>query len=197
MILDIKIPESLNDLTLLQWQKIMAIGEDVEPLFYIKRILSIVYNIKAEFNSIKESDIELLTDAVRSLLVQKPVFKNRFMLDGVEYGFIPNLDKISFGEFIDLDKYTEREDYNKLMSILFRPIIKSQVGDRYKIEKYGGSYDFNMIPLGIALGAVTFFLTLGEQLTAATLNSLTEGEVQQAKRLILAKNGGGIPASTI
>jgi len=195
--MNITIPEKLNDLTLLQWQKIMAIGEDVDPLFYIKRILSIVYDIKAEFNSIKESDIELLTDAVRNILAEKPVFENRFTVDGIEYGFIPNLEKISFGEFVDLDKYTDPQEYNRLMSILYRPIIKKQVGARYKIKKYGGSYEFNNIPLGIALGAVGFFLTLGEQLTQDTLNSLTEVEVAQARKLISAKNGGGIPASTI
>ena len=195
--MNITIPEKLNDLTLLQWQKIMAIGEDVDPLFYIKRILSIVYDIKAEFNSIKESDIELLTDAVRNILAEKPVFENRFTVDGIEYGFIPNLEKISFGEFVDLDKYTDPQEYNRLMSILYRPIIKKQVGARYKIKKYGGSYEFNNIPLGIALGAVGFFLTLGEQLTQDTLNSLTEVEVAQARKLISAKNGDGIPASTI
>ena len=196
MILDIKIPDNLNDITLGKWQDIIEIGENVEPAFYIKRILSIVYNIKADFNSIKESDIERMSDAGRNILTESPVFQNRFTLGGVEYGFIPNLEDITFGEFVDLDKYTERENYAKLMSILYRPITKKQSGGRYKIGKYKGSYQFKEIPLGIALGAVGFFLTLGQQLMTDTLNSLTEGEVAQAKKSILAKNGDGIAAST-
>lgn len=179
----IKIPEELNDLTLKQWQEITAIGEDVDKEFYMYRILNIVYNIKGvKIENIKNYDIELMADAIRTILEQKPVFKNRFMMGDVEYGFIPNFDNITFGELIDLDEYSEKEDYHKLMSILFRPITKKQTGKRYKIAKYKGVGDLSGMPLGVALGAVSFFLMLGAQLVSVTLNSLTAEEVAAGRK---------------
>jgi len=84
--MNINIPENLDDLTLGQWQEIMAIDENAEAEFYMRRILSIVYNIKGKFKDIKESDIELMADTVRKILAEKPVFKNRFKLGDVTTG---------------------------------------------------------------------------------------------------------------
>jgi hypothetical protein len=186
----VNLPENLNDLTLEQWQKIVAIDEKAEPQFYVQRVLSIVYGLKS-VNNVKNYDVDLLTNTVRGLLEQQPKFINRFKMDSVEYGFIPNFDNITFGELVDLDEYMEKENYHKLMSILFRPITKKQSGGRYKIEKYKGSGDLSQMPLGVALGAIGFFLTLGSQLVTDTLNSLTPQEVAQAQRQDMQKSGVG------
>ncbi len=192
----IKIPEVLNDLTLNQWQQIVAIDENADKEFYVYRILNIVYGLKGvKIEDLKSYDIDLMTDAIRGVLEQEAKFENRFKLGDTEYGFIPNFDNITFGELVDLDEFTEREDYHKLMSILFRPIKKKQSGGRYKIEKYIDVGDLSEMPLGVALGAVGFFLTLGAQLVNDTLNSLTEEERVIAAKQGIAKNGGGIPLS--
>jgi hypothetical protein len=40
---------------------------------------------------------------------------------------LPDFDKdITAGELIDLDKYLELKDYSRLLSILYRPIIKER-----------------------------------------------------------------------
>lgn len=179
----IEIPEKLNDLKLRQWQEIVSIPDDSEAEFYTYRILNIVYDIKGvKIEEIKNYDIDLMADAVRKILVQDAKFVNRFKMDDVEYGFIPNFDDITFGELVDLDEFADRKDYHKLMSILYRPIVKKQSGGRYKIEKYKGVGDLSAMPLGVALGAVGFFLTLGSQLISDTLNSLTAEEVARAKK---------------
>jgi len=192
----IKIPEKLNDLTLKQWQDIVAINEKADKEFYMYRILNIVYGMKGvKIEDIKNYDVDLMSDAIRGVLEQKAEFQNRFKMGEVEYGFIPNFDNITFGELVDLDEYIERSDYHKMMSILFRPIIKRQSGGRYKIEKYKGVGDLSDMPLGVALGAVGFFLMLGAQLVNDTLSSLTEEERAIAQKQDIVKNGDGIPLS--
>lgn len=192
MKIEIKIPEILNDITLYQYQQIMAIDNDADPEFYTHRILNIIYDIRG-IKKFKKRNLDMMMGVVTDLLNTKPKFENRFTLNDIEYGFIPNLDDISFGEFIDLEKYGEVKDYHKLMSILFRPIAKEQSGNRYTITTYNGSNEaLKYMPLGVALGAIGFFLTIGEQLLNATLKSLTPMEVQIAEKLGLQKNGDGI-----
>jgi len=187
----IKIPEVLNDITLYQWQQINAIDDNVDSSFYTRRVLNIIYGIR-DLNKYKSRDLDMMMDSVKTVLNSTPKFEQRFTLHDVDYGFIPNLDDISFGEFVDLDKYSEVKDYHKLMSILYRPVTKEQSGDRYSIDGYMGSNEkLRYMPLGISLGAIGFFLTLGEQLMNDTLNSLTEEEVAKVKKSDLLKSGDG------
>ena len=73
---------------------------------------------------------------------------------------IPNLDEITFGEFIDLEKYQyNMESLDKIMAILYRPIVRS-MGDRYEIEPYNADGDSEVIKkmsAGTAIAALLFF----------------------------------------
>ena len=70
----------------------------------------------------KEADI-LLKD-VTEILQAKPDFIHRFTFNGVEYGFIPNLNEITVGEFIDLDEYIkDGKQLHKIAAILYRPCV--------------------------------------------------------------------------
>lgn len=203
---DIIIPEKLNDLTLGQWQRVVELetSDKVSREFYIRKVLEIIYGIDGDnLEKIKASDVELMMDAVTKTIEQKPEFQTRFILKGVEYGLIPNFDDMTFGEFVDLEEYQGKgggdaetpeshpEDYHKLMSILFRPIIAKQSGRRYTIEPYKGSGDLSGMPLGVAMGVLAFFLTIGSQLISDTLNSLTEEEAGRLRRSLMRKNGDG------
>ena len=43
--------------------------------------------------------------------------------DEVEFGFIPKLDNISLGEFVDLDSYmSDWDNMHKAMAVLYRPV---------------------------------------------------------------------------
>ena len=54
----------------------------------------------------------------------------------VEYGFIPDLDEVSLGEYIDLDNNASKwEQMHVAMNVLYRPIKTSKVG-KYNIEEY-------------------------------------------------------------
>ena len=60
-------------------------------------------------------------------------------IEGKEYGFHPDLDGITLGEFADLETYMQDMEKNlpEIMAILFRPIVAKE-GDYYQIEAYDG-----------------------------------------------------------
>ena len=89
-------------------------------------------------------------------------------IDGVEYGFHPNLHDLRLKEFVDLDnKLTNGwETMHEVMAILYRPVTKKK-GDKYRIE----DYDFKTakkraemfkeeLSVDTVNGAAAFFLSI-------------------------------------
>ena len=87
------------------------------------------------------------------------------------YGFVPDINAISFGEWLDLDSNCNDfpKNLNKILAILFRP-IKSEFNKRYTIEDYDATnhlpnaVEFNDMPLMIANGAMVFFSNIEKEL---------------------------------
>jgi hypothetical protein len=100
-----------------------------------------------------------------------------FELDGVKYGFIPNLETMSYGEYLDLSSYSKStwENLAIIMSILYRPITKTHWSGRYDIEPYAGTNDDRIrlfserLGMDIVFGATGFFLNLQTDLSNYTL----------------------------
>jgi hypothetical protein len=108
---------------------------------------------------------------------------HRFEYNNVEYGFIPNLSKITAGEFIDLDNYINQDErqLHKICSILYRPITKT-FGKYYEIEDYEGTdklADIMMkVDASIILGALVFFYSLSKSLLDHT-NTYIQKELKK------------------
>ena len=117
----------------------------------------------------------------------KPQLINSFELNGIDYGFIPSLEDMSFGEYIDLDTFIgETENLHRAMNVLYRPIELKQ-GNRYFIKDYDP--DTNEVakdfPLDAVLGAIVFFYRLGKDLSLVMMNSLDkENQETLAQHLI-------------
>ena len=100
----------------------------------------------------------------------------RFKLNGTEYGMIPNLDEITYGENKDLMGYLgDWKTMHLAMSVLYRPITQT-LGSTYSIEKYSGTKEHRDVmqhmALDIVLGAQVFFCRLTEELLRAIPNYL-------------------------
>ena len=131
--------------------------------------------------------------SIVSLLKEQPKFIQRFIHNGKEYGFIPNLDEITAGEYIDLDSFLKDEStYNKAISVLYRPILNKRK-DLYNIEEYNGSHeDFNTLSLEIALGSMLFFWNLSNELLKTMKEYLLQPKNQMTLEAVLAQSGVGI-----
>lgn len=118
-------------------------------------------------------------------------------LEGKEYGFIPNWQEFSLGEWIDIEEYCADfwNNAHKIMSILYRPILRRQ-GDAHTIEKYTTKEDseaFKLLPADLFGGCILFFLSSKTTL----LHTMKSSLMKEAERLTnLAINGDGILLST-
>jgi hypothetical protein len=190
MRLDIKIPTDLNEITLRQYQKFLSICKDNDDETFInQKMIQIFCNVELSlivhfpFNTVNE-----IVGKINALFDFKDIkLTQRFDFKGKEFGFIPNLDDITFGEYTDLDTYiVDWDNMNKAMAVLYRPIVQKSFRKTYEIERYEGSdkYSESMLdlPLGIVFGANVFFYNLGNELLQSTLNYL-EANQEVAKIL--------------
>jgi hypothetical protein len=121
-------------------------------------------------------------------------------IDGVEYGFEPDLSRMAYGAYVDISKYETfeiNEKWAEIMSILYRPLIK-KTGKLYDIKAYDGNIDgepFMNVSMDIHFGTLFFLKTLLKDLLKDTQKSLMElTVVPQNIKSVLEKNGNLIQA---
>jgi hypothetical protein len=202
MKVDINIPDSLNEITLLQYQKFHKLIKDNDASDFVnQKTIEIFCNIDLkDVAKIKVTDVNEILEHLNKILQQRTPLKNTFKLAGVEFGFIPKLEDITSGEYIDLENYLSDVDtLHQAMAVLYRP-IKSKTKDLYTIHEYESSYQYadalKYMPLDIALGAMLFFWTLLNDCVNA-LSRYIQNEVEQSEQVkqVLEKNGVGINQS--
>ena len=148
-----------------------------------KKIVSEVVKIIHGTLDIEQSIATKTMFDINELLSKEHDLIQRFEIDGIEYGFIPNLSKITAGEFIDLDNYLsdDTKQLHKICAILYRP-IKSSTGKYYDIEKYEGTDKLSDIMMKVdckvALGALVFFYLLSKSLLNLT-NTYIQKEMKK------------------
>ena len=198
MKIEINVPTSLSEVTLGQYQKFLKIAEDnPEGNFLNAKMIEIFCGIPlSDSYKLKMSSVVAIIDILNELLSQTPKRVEQFTMNGVEYGFIPDLDEMSLGEYVDLDG--SASDWNNMhiaMNVLYRR-IKIRKSGKYNIVDYNVENPEKMkdMPLDAAIGSLFFFYNLGMELSKHTIlcsNNLEEMEVYQ-DQLISQTNGDGI-----
>jgi len=201
MKLEISIPTKLSEIKLSQYQKFLKIADgNIDNELLHQKMVQIFCGIDLkDVAEIRYKDVLEITASLGLMFENKNHrFINRFKIGGVEFGFIPNLEDISFGEYTDLDTYlNDWTQMHKAMAVLYRPIKKSGLNGTYEIEKYNGSITYSDVmkhaPLDVVLGANVFFYNLSNELLSSTMTYLEENqEVQNIlKSQTLEENGDG------
>ena len=198
MKIEINVPTSLNEITLGQYQKYLKIAENnPDGNFLDAKMIEIFCGIPlSDSYKIKMSSVRAIVDILVDLLQSKPDHVERFKIGETEFGFIPDLDEMSLGEYIDLDNNASQwENMHIAMNVLYRPIKTSKLG-KYNIEDYNVKNPEAMkdMPLGAAIGSLFFFYNLGIELANHTIlysNSQAEMGIYQ-DQLTSIENGDGI-----
>ena len=161
-------------------------------------------------------DIAQVANDLTETMSPENVFYPVFQHNGIEYGY-NNIDKMSLGEFIDLENLCKKptENLEEIMALLYRPIKKHRIKNIawrqlhnvmiltekidnpfkwYTVEKYDNTTRseraevFKDIPVAFALGAMGFFLALVNQyLTDSALYSQSE-EMKMMKKILIEGN---------
>ena len=185
------IPDSWNDITIQIYQKYVKIQESkkADKTKVIESLALLCNTTTSIVKKMAYSDLLEIMTIIKKLVDTEPKrinFKKTFSFYGKEYGFIPNLSRISTGEYIDLENYCKEpiENLHIIMSILYRPIT-FQRNKRYTIESYDPDQFkeelFKDCKMDIALNSLGFFLTLGEQLAKISHNYLKQQETKTLK----------------
>lgn len=182
----LNVPTSLDDISLDQYQRYVKVitenKEDLNNEFIKLKVLEIFCGLSLkDAYELAAVDVDEIVNLILTAINHKPPLQRRFTMEDpagkvVEFGFIPNLERISQGEYIDAELLLGNWDkMHEAMAVLYRPITGSK-GEFYEIEKYESPDKYAVImrdaPASVALGAMVFFYHLGTALLNATLTSL-------------------------
>jgi len=205
MKIQIEVPTSLEDITLGQYQRYMKIVDQNESDdaadFVNKKLVEIFCNVNLnEVDSIPLVDFNRILEILSEAFKEKFSLIRHFELGGVEFGFIPKLDDMSLGEYVDVEAtISDWQNIHKAMAVLYRP-VNAKIKDKYTIAPYKPNEDIQQwmkeMPLSAVMSCMVFFYDLGTELSTASLVYLerlmkkeeNNSQLQEA----LEKNGVGI-----
>ena len=185
------IPDNWSDITIETYQKYVKIqeGKGSEKNKVVKSLALLCNTTPFVVKKMDYKDLLEIMSIIKTMIDTEPKdeeFRKTFMFKKEEYGFVPNLSKLSTGEYIDLETYCKEpiENLHIIMSILYRKITFKR-NERYAIENYDPDEFkeelFKECPMDIALSSLGFFLTLGERLAMTSHNFLQQQEMKQQK----------------
>jgi hypothetical protein len=194
MAIKIKIPNSLNEITLRQYKRFLKIQQsETEDRFLNAKMIEIFCNIELkDVIRLKLKDTNDIISVLSELFNQKPSLVTKFKLNGVEYGFHPELDDLLLGEYIDLDNFIgDWDNMEKAMNVLYRPIIV-RLKDKYNIEEYQIENSVNLLdmPMDAVLSSIFFLWNLGLELSQTMMNYLEEGETEALTQYLNSQESG-------
>ena len=206
----ITVPDSLKDIPLHKYQKFQKVLDvnkeaSLNDLFIQEKILQIFCDLPlSDALKYRKSDIDKITEMVAKTLEQKPDLVQSFTIGETEFGFIPKLEDMTFGEYIDLDNSIgDIQNLHKAMAVLYRP-VNFKLGNKYDIAPYEINEEIQEVmkemPMNVVLSSMVFFSSLGTELLLAIPRylekNLTKENMQQLEQY-LEKNGDGINQSML
>tara|TARA_Y100001972_G_scaffold79245_1_gene96248 strand:+ start:2840 stop:3418 length:579 start_codon:yes stop_codon:yes gene_type:complete len=185
------IPDNWNDVSIGVYQNYVKIQESkkAEKTKIVESLALLCNTSTSVVKKMAYNDLKDIMNIIKTMIDTEPKktdFKKLFEFKGELYGFCPNLNALSTGEYIDLESYCKKpiENLHTIMSILYRKVTK-QVGKRYSIEPYNPEEFkeelFKDCPMSIALSSLGFFLTLGERLERITRQYLQRQNMTQQR----------------
>ena len=202
MNINITVPNDLSEITLRQYKHFLKIQKSQDDENFLSaKIIEIFCKVKLEdVMQIKFNDSEYIVNTLTEMFEQKPNLVTKFKLNNKEYGFHPQLDDLTLGEYIDLDTFIgDWENIEKAMAVLYRPVV-NKLKDKYTIEEYkvGKDQDILDMPMDAVLSSIFFLWNLGIDLSKTMMNYLDKEETQALTQFLNSQpNGDGITQFTV
>ena len=203
--IEIKVPNDYSAITLRQYIKIQKDiknyeGEkEAQDAFLIYNLCGLTPETISKIDSVTLSGIR---DDLDKLMSKTDYDLQRFKtIEGVKYGFEPNLSEMPYGAYLDITKFEEitiDKNWPQICNILFRPITKTKVGVFYEIEPYKGADPFEEdkwldVTMDFHFGCFFFFTRIYKDLLQGIQSSLKRtGEIPDSINRILEESGKAI-----
>jgi hypothetical protein len=170
-----------SEVTLERWVKLLKIKKVSKPEEAKRTILALSDIPERLLDKLELYHIAIIMRNLSEMQKEENSSLNEIIeVNGIEYGFHPDLDSLTLGEYADLDTYIKDIDNKmpEIMAILFRPIVAKE-GNLYQIEAYDGKIKLRAevmrnIPAEKVQDALVFFYNFGAILLPTLLSSLTK-----------------------
>ena len=199
---EFKLISSWEDVTLEKWLKLIDFKEGTKTEEAEKTIAELSNIPNKLIKELALQDVAVIMSKMAELQEkQNSSLKKIIKIDGVEYGFHPDLDSITLGEYADLEHYIKlglEEHLPEIMAVLYRP-IKEKKNDIYIISAYDGNIqiraeEMKKMSAEQVQSALRFFFVLGKELSKILplylMDQLMEMKMQLQQKA-LQKNGDG------
>ena len=164
---------SWEDVTLEKWLKLIDFHNGTKTKEAEETIAALSNIPKDLIKQLELKDVAVIMGKLAELQAeQDSSLKKIIEIDGVRYGFHPNLDEITLGEYADLETMIKNDiekNMPEVMAILFRPIVEEQ-NNIYTIKAYDGNIsiraeEMKKMPAEQVQSALVFFYNLGKELS--------------------------------
>jgi len=196
--------KSWNDVTLDKWVKLISKKEKTKSEEALNTINVLSDIPKKVIEELSIENISVILKRITYLQQEdNSKLKKIFKLNDIDYGFHPNLEEITLGEYADIETYLKNgieNNLTELMAVLYRPITERD-GKDYSIEAYGIS-DTRMrakklekMKASDVNNALVFFWGLGKELLIILQQFLMEQNqeiINKAQMNNLATSGVGL-----
>ena len=168
-----KLINSWSDVTLSTWLSLIDFETGTKTEEATETIAALSDIPKKLIKELSLSDVAVIMSKVGELQQEQDTKLKRIIeINGVEYGFHPDLDSISLGEYADIEQFIKNgidSSLPELMSVLYRP-IKLKKNDIYIIDSYDGDIrlraeEMKQMSAEQVQSALVFFYTLGKVLS--------------------------------
>jgi hypothetical protein len=167
-----------NYMSVGDYAKIFKVKDLFTEQYFAAKLVSIITG--APLDKLMKADYEevnyLAAYIMELIPTEKQKFVDRFELDGVHYGFIPNWRDLTFAEFVDLDTISTKpvtellDMLHILAAIMYRPIEHEITEHNFLIEEYDikkmtarAELFKKRLDVRYVLGAQTFFTSCVER----------------------------------
>ena len=168
-----KLINSWSDVTLETWLKLIDFETGTKTENATETIAALSDIPKKLVNELSLSDVVAIMNKIGELQVNRDTELKRIItINEVEYGFHPDLNSITLGEYADIEQFIKNGvDTNlpELMSVLYRP-IKLKKNDIYIIDAYDGDIrmraeEMKLMSAEQVQSSLFFFYNLGKALS--------------------------------
>ena len=189
--------DSWSDVTLEKWQQ-LVLGKKKTKTEEAKETIKALSTLPVKLiEEMALSDVATIFERLSKLQI-KGKLKKVFEIDEVEYGFLPDLDEITLGEWADIEQYIKdglEKNMHKIMAVLFRPVTNKE-GKMYSVQAYkdgkqrAEKFRKKMNAVQVQQSLV-FFWTFGKELSTILPLYLTELMKKIQEETNLQTNGVG------
>jgi len=199
---EFKLISKWSDVTLEKWLKLIDFQAGSKTKEAKETIAALSDIPKQLIKELSIKDVAVIMSRIAELQQQQDSsLKKTVKINGIKYGFHPDLDSITLGEYADIETLIKNgieTNMPEMMAILFRPIILEKNGV-YSIDAYDGDIrmrteEMKQMSAEQVQAALFFFYNSGKKLSmilqSYSMDLLKEMN-QQLPQNPLPKSGTG------